>query len=576
MTRRLRHSERRRLPSFAGLAPVEIRYAVQHTDDFSRRLVVQLPDKARKGGAQGGSSTKAVQDSVIFGLPGDPKEKEGPGPVDVSGWLIYTSGAAPKASVGSRAFGRAVLASEVEETTRSVSGTEPGVGRLQDVQRRLTAAATGGVPISRLLGAEAVEAVEAVEAGAPSPLQRKGSVEPPTPSPLRKASVEGSSFGQGRPRKEAPEAPLLQAIVADADPDFYSLYEEMSALLLDAPGGDVEQVDLEPAGLFHVAIDCPGYGKTGGSNKSVKLQPASLIGEVIAALAKQYALALVGSSLGAAAVFSALLEQPSLASFIAVREPFGQQIERYSSLLHPTVVVVDKEDRDRAKIGRQLKGAMLHVTYDERSSRQEPRFEDARLAQLLLHSLRNNHWRGQMHGLGASTKLPLLTRLAGGIHAWRAEASAPKGAAPGATVAPTGFSAHAYAAAPAPASAPAAGASSEGGGAEVVAATATIVVESEESGAAEAAAAAAAHIPPAAGSDAPPTPQGALLSPHAAKPEASSSSQPAAGGAGPSSPGGGTRRGRGRSRSGGGASPERRNRAGGKKKGVRRGSPPAR
>ena len=45
---------------------------------------------------------------------------------------------------------------------------------------------------------------------------------------------------------------------------------------------------------------------------------------------------------------------------------------------------------------------MLHVTYDERSSRQEPRFEDARLPQLLLHSLRHHQWRGQMHGPAAT------------------------------------------------------------------------------------------------------------------------------------------------------------------------------
>ena len=38
-----------------------------------------------------------------------------------------------------------------------------------------------------------------------------------------------------------------------------SRYDEMSLLLRDVKDVGAVQEDLEPDGLFHVAIDCPGY-----------------------------------------------------------------------------------------------------------------------------------------------------------------------------------------------------------------------------------------------------------------------------------------------------------------------------
>jgi pimeloyl-ACP methyl ester carboxylesterase len=55
-------------------------------------------------------------------------------------------------------------------------------------------------------------------------------------------------------------------------------------------------------GLFHVAIDCPGYGRSGGDRQAVRSHPAALLGAVVGACGHRRALALVGSSQGACAV----------------------------------------------------------------------------------------------------------------------------------------------------------------------------------------------------------------------------------------------------------------------------------
>lgn len=55
-----------------------------------------------------------------------------------------------------------------------------------------------------------------------------------------------------------------------------------------------------------LAVDCPGYGESGGSKQIVRSYPALFIEAVIQALKKQKAFALMGHSQGGAAVFNAI------------------------------------------------------------------------------------------------------------------------------------------------------------------------------------------------------------------------------------------------------------------------------
>lgn len=80
--------------------------------------------------------------------------------------------------------------------------------------------------------------------------------------------------------------------------------------------------------FYMVAIDCPGYGFSPGDRQTVRSSPGALLSDVVRALRKPRALALVGSSQGACAVFNAVLEAPALCKYIAVRDPVGHDVFR--------------------------------------------------------------------------------------------------------------------------------------------------------------------------------------------------------------------------------------------------------
>merc|ERR1719502_1338662 len=97
---------------------------------------------------------------------------------------------------------------------------------------------------------------------------------------------------------------------------------ELARLAADDGGAGGAASDWARASQYlHVAIDCPGYGRSPGDKQTVRSYPAALIGAVLAALGRRSACLLVGSSQGAAAVLNAALERPTLAPLVAVCHP---------------------------------------------------------------------------------------------------------------------------------------------------------------------------------------------------------------------------------------------------------------
>ena len=94
----------------------------------------------------------------------------------------------------------------------------------------------------------------------------------------------------------------------------------------------------------HVAIDCPGYGRSPGDRQTIRSYPTALLGAVVRSLGHRRAAAVVGSSQGSCACFNALLDAPKLAERIAVFHPVGHAVERYSAIAQPTLLVFDTED----------------------------------------------------------------------------------------------------------------------------------------------------------------------------------------------------------------------------------------
>ena len=81
---------------------------------------------------------------------------------------------------------------------------------------------------------------------------------------------------------------------------------------------------------------------------------------------------------------------------------------------------------DVAEGARRLSGAMARATYVEgEEQRGEAAMYTEELAQHMLAHFEAHKFRGHMEGLGHNPKLPLLTKLAGGLKSFQVQPDAP-------------------------------------------------------------------------------------------------------------------------------------------------------
>ena len=140
---------------------------------------------------------------------------------------------------------------------------------------------------------------------------------------------------------------------------------------------------------------------------------------MIRALAKSHAFALVGEAQGAGAIFTALSEQPSLAAFVGVRTAHVNITPQLASFIHPTVVLANAADgKTVLDVSHKLCKLLPRGTLVEGSSREDPDFGPRVLMPKLLAMFVENKWSGHVAGQGHNPKLPLLTRLAGGVRSY--------------------------------------------------------------------------------------------------------------------------------------------------------------
>jgi len=196
--------------------------------------------------------------------------------------------------------------------------------------------------------------------------------------------------------------------------------------------------DLEPAGFYHVAIDCPGFGNspataTGPPDKTLRSIHAELIADIVHCLAKQYAFCIAGMGQGSGALLSVVSQQADLASFVFIMEPTQAILGKCSALLHPTLIACEKNrNKVCAKDSKELSKSVPQISAFEFSvpkSKKGSKSAFVPLAHALLEMYKEQNWRGYMGGLGASSKLPLLASAAGGLKAW--QGIGPKPTVPG-------------------------------------------------------------------------------------------------------------------------------------------------
>jgi len=111
-----------------------------------------------------------------------------------------------------------------------------------------------------------------------------------------------------------------------------------------------------PPHFYHVAIDCPGYGRSPGDKQSVRSQPGALLSQVVQALGRRTAAAICGSSQGSCALFNAALENAHVAQTLAVCHPVGHAPHRYANIRQPTLLIFDTEDAGHpVSVGRKMR-----------------------------------------------------------------------------------------------------------------------------------------------------------------------------------------------------------------------------
>jgi len=176
-----------------------------------------------------------------------------------------------------------------------------------------------------------------------------------------------------------------------------------------------------PQCFYHVAIDCPGYGRSPGDRQTIRSYPGQLIGAVVLALGRRSVAAACGSSQGCAAVFNAALETPKLMHALAVCHPVAHAPERFTNILHPTLMIFDTEDDGHpVSVGRQLRRYLPNNRYFEFTRSEDGDWEAEHMGEELIALLSAN-WqqiKGKRRGGRLDPKLPELTRIAGGFRSW--------------------------------------------------------------------------------------------------------------------------------------------------------------
>ncbi|KOO53378.1 endcodes part of kinesin [Chrysochromulina tobinii] len=182
----------------------------------------------------------------------------------------------------------------------------------------------------------------------------------------------------------------------------------------------------EPTDFYQVAIELPGFGNITTYRKHRgAVVNAEFLEEVISALGKTFAYAVVCSAEAAAGVFAALVDHPHLCSFVVAVEPQVQSMEDLLCVFQPTLLISCKSAPDKHGIqapdptAAAAAKTLMHVQHEERPFKAGGRFVDEKLGALMVDFFKRRKWRGQLSGFGMSTRLPLLTRLAGGIKMWK-------------------------------------------------------------------------------------------------------------------------------------------------------------
>jgi len=176
-----------------------------------------------------------------------------------------------------------------------------------------------------------------------------------------------------------------------------------------------------PSSFFHVAIDCPGYGRSPGNRQTIRSYPGGLLSSIVAALGRKSAVALIGSSQGACAVFNCALECPELGHTLAVCHPVGHAPQRYTKISQPSLLIFDIEDAGHpVEVGRQMRRYLQDARYFEFARSVDGDWECNHMGEELVKMLVGSWPNIDRRKAGGRRldRMPELTRVSGGFRSW--------------------------------------------------------------------------------------------------------------------------------------------------------------
>ncbi|KAK3236045.1 hypothetical protein CYMTET_53795 [Cymbomonas tetramitiformis] len=177
-----------------------------------------------------------------------------------------------------------------------------------------------------------------------------------------------------------------------------------------------------PRTFYHVAIDCPGYGRSPGDRQTIRSYPGAFLEAVVRALGRRNVVAVIGSSQGCASAFNALLERPKLAYAVAGIHPVTFAPERFTALTQPALLIYNTEDPGHpVSVGRVIRSKqyLRQLSYFEFAPSRDGWWDEEHMGTELLEIL-SCHWKAidkKQVGLQME-ELPELGKVGGGLRAW--------------------------------------------------------------------------------------------------------------------------------------------------------------
>ena len=134
---------------------------------------------------------------------------------------------------------------------------------------------------------------------------------------------------------------------------------------------------------------------------------------------KQSAFAIVGAAEAAPGILQAVLERPSLCSFLVLVDPhMPKSAEALFGVFQPTLFVAQPEAPSLASAQRMSKLLLHNQVIEYKRANQKSRFFDGQIGELIIEFFKGRSWRGHLKGYGISRRIPQMTQLAGGIRMW--------------------------------------------------------------------------------------------------------------------------------------------------------------